>query len=130
MSEALARMELTAAQGHIIGFLAHQPQAPCFRDIEERLQLSHPTVSGLLTRLEKKGFVELRPDPVDRRCKRVYLLPKSRECLAVMDGTIRGIEERLVQDFSPAEREKFSSLLNRAIINMGGNACRPYPKEE
>ena len=69
MTNALAQMDLTAAQGHIMGYLAHQKQPPCPKDIEEAFHLSHPTVSGLLSRMEKKGFIELRPDPNDRRCK-------------------------------------------------------------
>ena len=76
MTNALAQMELTAAQGHIMGFLAHREQPPCSRDIEEAFELSHPTVSGLLSRLEKKGFIEFRADPEDRRCKRIYMLEK------------------------------------------------------
>ena len=58
ITSSLAEMELTAAQGHIMGFLAHQKEPPCPRDIEEAFQLSHPTVSGLLSRLEKKEFIE------------------------------------------------------------------------
>jgi hypothetical protein len=54
MDNALASMDLTSAQGHIMGYLAQRSQPPCSRDIEETFHLSHPTVSGLLSRLEKK----------------------------------------------------------------------------
>ena len=89
MTGALARMDLTAAQGHIMGYLAHSPNPPCSRDIEEAFQLSHPTVSGLLSRLEKKGFIEFRPDEKDRRCKRIHMLPKGQACIELMHRTIR-----------------------------------------
>ena len=79
VSAALAQMDLTAAQGQIIGFLSFRKEPPCSRDIEDAFQLSHPTVSGLLSRMEKKGFLEFRADPADRRCKRIYLLPKERQ---------------------------------------------------
>ena len=58
MTEALSSMDLTSAQGHLMGFLAHSGKALCARDIEEAFHLSHPTVSGLLARLEKKEFLE------------------------------------------------------------------------
>lgn len=128
MTNTLADMELTAAQGHIIAFVAHHGPPPCARDIEQAFQLSHPTVSGLLTRLERKDFIEQRPDPSDRRCKRIFLLEKGRQCLSVMDQTIRQTEHRIVQNFTPQEQELFSQLLNRAIENMGGNL--PHPKFE
>ena len=108
MSATLASMDLTASQGHILAFIAHSPQPPCPRDMEEAFQLSHPTVSGILSRLEKKGFIRCDPDPSDRRCKRVFLDAKGKECLARMDATIAGNERRMVQNFTEEERRNLS----------------------
>lgn len=130
MTSALEKMELTAAQGHIMGYLAHQKQPPCPRDIELEFQLSHPTVSGLLSRLEQKGFIELRTDPDDRRCKRIFILDKGRQGHQLMHQTIQENERRIVDGFTPAEQEQFALLLQRAITNMGGSPCHPRHKEE
>ena len=130
MTNALAQMDLTAAQGRIMGYLAHHPQPPCSRDLEEVFHLSHPTVSGLLSRLEKKGFIEFRPDPDDRRCKRIYILPKGRECTVLMHQTIQSTEQQMVRDFTEEEKVLFAQLLNRAITNMGGGPCHRKHKEE
>lgn len=130
MTSALARMELTAAQGHILGYLGHRESPPCPKDIEVEFRLSHPTVSGLLSRLEKKGFLELRPDPEDRRCKRIYILSKGRECLQTMHQTIQDTETRMVQNFTPQEQEQFQQYLERAIANMGGACGKCKPKED
>ena len=130
MTAALAEMDLTASQGHVLGYLAHRREPACSRDIEEAFRLSHPTVSGLLSRLEKKGFIEFRPDEADRRCKRIYLLPKGMECLDVMHRTIEHNEERLVRDFTEEERAVFADLLRRAIHNMGASPCKRKHKEE
>jgi len=130
MSAALAQMDLTSAQGHIMGFLAHHDTPPCARDIEEAFHLSHPTVSGTLSRMEKKGFIQLRPDDTDRRCKRIHILPKGAQCHAQMETAIRSIEQQVVQDFTPEEQTQFCALLDRAIANMGGSFCRPPMKEE
>lgn len=130
ITNALAEMDLTAAQGHILAFLSHHPEPPCPRDIEEVFHLSHPTVSGLLNRLEKKEFIALRPDGHDRRCKRVYLLPKGEACNQKMHNTINTIEQHLVQGFTPQEQEVFTKLLDQAIQNMGGHLYHPCHKEE
>ena len=130
MTAALEEMDLTAAQGHIMGYLSRQSQPPCPKDVEEAFHLSHPTVSGLLSRLEQKGFLELRPDPTDRRCKRIHILPKGQECQERMYQTILENEERMVQDFSPQERELFLSLLQRAAANMGHTPFHNKAKEE
>jgi DNA-binding MarR family transcriptional regulator len=130
MTAALEKMDLTAAQGRIMGFLAHQPEPPCPRDIETEFHLSHPTVSGLLFRLEQKGFISLQTDRDDRRCKRIFIQPKGQQCLQTMHQTILGIESRLVQDFTEEEKQQFSDFLCRAISNMGVSPCYPNLKEE
>ena len=130
MTSALDSMELTAAQGHVMGFLTRQKEPPCARDIEEAFHMSHPTVSGLLSRLEQKGFIQLRPDLNDRRCKRIHILPKGLECHQTMYQTILDIEHQLVQDFTPEEKEQFAIFLQRAIANMGISPVYPFPEEE
>ena len=94
-----------------------------------RSQLSHPTVSGLLSRLEKKEFIALRPDPVDKRCKRIWILEKGEACNQHMHKTIEEIEYRLVRDFTPEEQALFTHLLDRAINNMGGTYRRCHKEE-
>ena len=120
MDNALASMDLTSAQGHIMGYLAQRSQPPCSRDIEETFHMSHPTVSGLLS----------RPDETDRRCKRIYVLPKGDELHETMNRVILDNEAQVVAGFSPEERELFTSLLLRAIDNMGASACIRKIKEE
>ena len=121
MTNALCEMDLTAAHGHIMGFLAHRKQQPCSRDIEEAFHLSHPTVSGLLARLEKKGFIEIRPDEQDRRCKRIYVLPKGQECNEMMHNTIRSNEKRIVHGV-------YGSGAG-AICSVSGTGHRQYGRQ-
>lgn len=129
LTEALAKMDLTASQGRIMGLIARQESPPCPRDIEEEFGLSHPSVSGTLSRLEKKDFIQCRPDPEDRRCKRIYIQPKGAQCHERMVREISQIERQVVAGFSPEEEETFTRLLDRAIRNMGG-ACASCDKEE
>ena len=130
MDHALETMELTAAQGHIMAFLAHAKQPPCPRDLEAEFQLTHPTVSGLLSRLEQKNFIELRTDPEDRRVKRIYVLDKGWQCHEVMHRTIQENERRMTEGFTPEEQEVFLDLLQRAIRNMGGDPTPRRFKED
>ena len=130
MTAALAQMELTAAQSHILCYITYRKSPPCARDIEEAFQLSHPTVSGILSRMEQKEFIEMRPDALDRRCKRIYIREKGLEVDEIMHQTVRSTEERMVQGFTEEEKAQFTDLLCRAIDNMGGNPCKRKHKEE
>ena len=130
ITEALEKLELTAAQGRIMGFLARCREPACPKGVEEAFHLTHPTVSGLLARLEKKEFLELYPDPEDHRCKRIRILPKGLRSQETMHRTIMDMEQRMVRDFTPEEQAAFHALLTRAITNMGGSWERPQHKED
>ena len=130
VTNALTEMDLTASQGPILGYIAHRETPPCPRDIEEEFHLSHPTVSGLLSRLEKKGFLEVFPDEHDRRCKRLRLLPRGKASMETIHRTILENESRMVAGFTEEEKEQFFTLLGRAIHNMGGDPCSRRHKEE
>lgn len=120
IGEALEQMDLTASQGHILGYLARQQGPVHPKDIEEVFHLSHPTVSGLLARLEKKGFLSMQTDEKDRRCKQICIQRKGQETSAALFQAIRRSEEKLVVGFSPEEQAQFRSLLIRAVSNLGG----------
>ena len=129
INAALEKMELTSAQGRILGFTLGQKTPPCPKDIEEAFHLSHPTVSGLLARMEKKGFIELKTDENDRRCKRIYILPKGEDCSNSLHQTILATEEKLVKGFTEEEERQFRSLLERTVTNMGAWPCKPKEEE-
>ena len=83
-----------------------------------------------LSRLEKKGFIEFRPDEHDRRCKRIYVLPKGIEWNEIIHQTILDTEHQLVKDFTPEEQAQFTRFLERALSNMGYTAHKFHIKEE
>ena len=113
--------ELTPAQSHVLHYLVeHRAQCPGPRDVEEFFSLTHPTVSGILSRLEAKGFVSFRTDRDDRRCKRIHVSEKALTCDGQIHDYIEALEKQMVQDFTPEEQAQFSSLLDRAIQNLGG----------
>ena len=130
MTEALNKMDLTASQGRLMAFVAHRGQQPTYaRDVEQALRLTHPTVSGLLSRLEQKGFVELITDPNDRRSKRIVISEKGLACHERMHATIMENESRIVQGFTQEEKTLFTQFLQRAIDNVRpDNGC--HSKEE
>lgn len=129
ITNALSQMDVTAAQGPILGYITHRKTPPCSRDIEEEFHLSHPTVSGILNRLEKKGFLEFRTDPEDRRCKRIYLLEKGWQCDDLTRQTIRSTEKQMLQGFTQEEEALFAEFLQRAITNMGIEPCKKHKEE-
>ena len=128
INQRLTELDLTTAQGHAIGYLRRAKEPPCARDIETVYGLSHATVSGILSRMESKGFIALRPDPADRRIKRIYLLEKGHACSQEIARHIRDTEQSMAEGFSPQELTLLRSFLKRAIGNLN-QANQPNREE-
>ena len=118
MNRRLMELDLTNAQGYVIGDLTRAPEPPCARDLELAFSLSHATVSGILSRMEGKGFIALRPDPQDRRIKRICLLEKGAACSREIADHVRETERILSSGLSPEELTAFRGFLSRAIRNL------------
>ena len=118
INQRLMELELTTAQGHAIGYLRRAKEPPCARDMENAYGLSHATVSGILSRMESKGFIGQTPDPHDRRVKRICLLEKGTACSESIHRHIEESEAIMAQGFTDEELEQFRSYLSRAISNL------------
>lgn len=119
MNRKLQELDLTNAQGHAICFLTHHAESlPCARDLESTFGLSHATVSGILSRMESKGFIEVRPDPTDRRVKRLSLLDRGTACSVSIASHVEESERIMTAGFTDEELLQFRAYLSRAISNL------------
>lgn len=118
INQRLLELDLTSAQGHVIGFLRQSKEPPCAKDLETAYGLSHATVSGILSRMEAKGFIGLEPDPHDRRVKRIFLLDRGLSCSQSIWRHIVESERVMTAGFSPEELDQFRIYLDRVISNL------------
>ena len=65
----LAQQGLTLTQSRVLGYLDRSGGQATQKEIEGFLQVSHPTVAGIINRMEQNGFVRCRLDPADKRSK-------------------------------------------------------------
>ena len=119
LSNHTAALELTASQSFLIGYLVHHRDQPIFqRDLEHHFKITHATASGLLQRLEKKGFVQFRTGEKDRRCKQIVVMEKAVACHEETVRHLLASNSRLVDGMSDAEVAELHRLLDLAIANM------------
>ena len=93
MDQQFLALDLTSTQSFVLHYLVlHEGEHLYPKDIEKRFHLTHPTVSGVLQRLEAKDFVVLEPDRDDRRCKRIRLTDRARCCDAAVGQAFETLE--------------------------------------
>ncbi|WP_035289093.1 MarR family transcriptional regulator [Clostridium sp. KNHs214] len=98
-------MKLTAPQGMIIGMLSHEGKMK-ISDLSRRIGLSNSTISGIVDRLEKQGFVERIRSEEDRRVVYVDVNPKFRKNSKDRFCQIQRKIETMVSKTSDEEADK------------------------
>ncbi|WP_409239304.1 MarR family winged helix-turn-helix transcriptional regulator [Streptomyces sp. PA5.6] len=76
-------------------------------------------ITNRLDKLERKGLIERRPDPNDRRAIRVRLTDAGRDLVdrAVVDHIAN--EERMLAALSADERAALGGALRRLLVSLG-----------
>jgi DNA-binding MarR family transcriptional regulator len=74
----IAESGFTAPQMNTLEELTRQ-DGLSLKELSARMALSHSTVSGIIDRLERRGSVERKRDPEDRRYSRIFLSEEVRE---------------------------------------------------
>lgn len=119
-------VDLTTSQLDVIISIAQGCGRPVNqRDIEEELRLTNPTVTGILKRLERKGFVTRTVGSRDRRYKEVRL---TERCALLGERLHPSAQEMLggmFQGFTQEEFDTLTQLLRRLVEN-----CKQLSQEE
>lgn len=88
------------------------------KEIEDHLQVSHPTIVGIVSRLEKNGFVACSVDEKDRRNKIVCATCKALNTVDAMRIGKQKMEERLTKGISETELAEFNRIINLMCKNI------------
>ena len=97
------------------------------RDLENVSHVSHPTMTEILKRLEKKGYISCCRSEQDRRYKCVRSAEKAQGLSRRMAEADEIAFESLCEGLSEEQRAQFISITDVMVANaikyIGGNAC-------
>ncbi len=87
-------------------------------NLAARLHVTPATMSRMIQRMEKAGFVARKPDPADLRVSRVYLTQAGKDIRSAIVQAIRTIEADTFAGFTLEERVLLRRLLERVRDNL------------
>ena len=108
---------LTTAQFAVLNHLLRLEAEQTIGELARALQVSQPTMSSTVRRLEEKGLISLVPDSDDRRIRRVSV---NRSGAAVRNKAVQALDasKKDLAVLSQEEWKQLLPLLNRLRIAL------------
>src|SRR4030065_1303172 len=97
-------VEVTPIQVMLLFFL-QKNDGSSLTQISQGLMLENPTVTGLIDRLEKSGYVKRCDHPNDRRVYLVHLTEKGNKVAKKALPIVKKLNEQIKEGYSKAEIE-------------------------
>jgi DNA-binding MarR family transcriptional regulator len=119
-------LNLTRAQYYLLAKLSRHEGINQV-GLAELLEVEPISAARLVDRMEAAGWVERRPDPADRRARRLFLAPKARPVIEHMRAIASGIYEEALAGLGRTERKRLMAMLVHARRNLGEPANDAAP---
>lgn len=118
----LERAGLTVSQMEVLIYILKeqkkQDREITARELEQRFRVSNPTMSGILRRLEKKGFIGRMPGSQDKRNKQIRIKENIDELYQLIQSRINVEKERLFREFTREELAELARLSAKLLHNL------------
>lgn len=116
--------DLTFSQSQILHHLQKNGGSLSQKQLQDLLKASHPTIVGLVQRLEAKGYVECFTDPNDRRYKIVKQTALAERLKEDLIKTRKKFERKMIQGISKEEIDELYRILNKMYENINQEGGR------
>lgn len=115
------KMNITSSQGDILLFLEYARKNELQinqKKIEEYFQLSNPTITGLLNRMEEKKLIKRVKSHSDARTKFILLTQESQDVLDHFQHHAQLIKNRLCAGIPENEQAVILEYLKKMLSNL------------
>ncbi len=117
---------LTFSQCRVLHYLDTNGGHASQKEVEEYLDVAHPTVVGLVSRLEKNGFVTCRMSEDDRRTKIITVTEKANNVREAVEEEHRVSEDNLTRGLTIEDQRELLHMLHILYKNISDpeDSCR------
>lgn len=109
-----AGFDLTQVQFAALDAIQSEPGIDQAR-VASRIAYDRATTGGVIDRLEKKGLIERRVSPRDRRARSVALSAAGERLFEQMQPIVALLQDDILPGLTPAEQAQFLTLAARVL---------------
>ena len=103
---------------HILFFLAKSADHNTAKDIVQLNMFTKGHISQSLTRLQKKGYIQIMQDKEDRRCTHNYLSGDADEIIQELKKAYRNIQDIILNGVTEEEQAVLASVAKKVGQNI------------
>lgn len=108
--------DLEGARGRIIFSLWGKDGVP-IKTLCEKTSLDKSTLTGIIDRLERDGYIERKPSETDKRSTLISLTGKEQEFAKHVQKVSNQMNKIFYKGFSDEEINQFDNMLERILAN-------------
>ena len=108
-----ARYGLSAGTFNVLMLLRSEPGPVQPHQVAERLGITRPTVTGLLGTLARRGYIDRRTHPNDRRMALLAIAPAGEAALTQLLPEIAALEQQAFAPLPETDRRTLMTTLTR-----------------
>ena len=108
--------DLEGARGRIIFALWGKDGVP-IKTLCEKTSLDKSTLTGIIDRLERDGYIERKPSQTDKRSTLICLTGKEQEFARHVQKVSNQMNKIFYKGFSDEEIMLFDNMLERILVN-------------
>ena len=109
--------DLNRSQASIL-FTLHQRSSMSQKELAESLNMTPPSITSAIRKMEQEGYIRRRQDESDQRVMRLALTEKGAACVENVKRVADEMHELIFQGMSPEEIMLFRRLLIQINENL------------
>jgi len=118
IDELIREFRISTAEGHLMAFVdIYGPSS--VGELVSVFGYRKPTLSSMINKLEKNGFVKRVLNPADRRSLLLELTPEGRKLSYACRARVQGLDAAIMEQVTPKDLEGFQRVLT-AIAQITG----------
>lgn len=99
-------------------FTLHQRKTMSQKELAEQLNVTAPSITSLIQKMEKSGYITRRPDDYDQRVMRLSLTEKGESCIQSVKDVADRMEQILLEGMNLEEKLLFRRLMLQVNENL------------
>jgi DNA-binding MarR family transcriptional regulator len=115
INERVRPFDLTTLQYTTLSVLGARGQPLSNAQLARRAYMTPQSMIEVIDALERKGLIRRDPHPNHRRVYPATLTAKGRRVLAACDAAVEKMEEEMLAELGPAERETLLAWLKTCV---------------